>query len=104
MSSVTKSVTAADQWTDWISPVSKSKSGSNPVKHGHLAYSVGGSDWSATVTLQRTFDGGTTPLDVETYTEAGQGIIDDPSDDVKYRIGVASGNYSSGTIPVGLYQ
>lgn len=60
--------------------------------------------FTATITLQRSFDEGATFEDVETYTTAGSKSLDDGLDNtnVLYRIGVKTGNYTSGTITVSL--
>lgn len=99
MAKVTKNISGADQWTDWISPWILHESSR---KQGNLAYSISGS-FSATVTIQRSFDDGATALNVETFTVPNEGLIDDPTYGVKYRIGVATGDYTSGTVTVGLY-
>ena len=58
-----------------------------------------------TVTLQRSFDTGVSWIDVTTYTTTSTGItFTDGLDDqiVLYRIGVKTGDYSSGTITLTL--
>lgn len=64
--------------------------------------SVSGS-WSATVTLQRSVDDATW-VDVETYTTNQSKTFNDGLDNVEYyyRVGVKTGNYTSGTIQLGL--
>ena len=56
--------------------------------------------WVATVTLQRSFDSGSTWLDVKTWTGNAEEALCDPEVGVQYRIGVATGNYTSGTVEV----
>lgn len=64
--------------------------------HGHYNVSVSGT-FTATVTLQRSFDDGTTWLDVKTYTAGAQEVGLEPEYGVVYRIGVKTGEYTSGT-------
>lgn len=66
--------------------------------------SVGGSGWSATVTLQRSFDGGSTWLDVWTTTSPSEEIVDNSEANVLWRVGCKTSEYSSGTIPLRLSQ
>ena len=72
----------------------------NP-KTGHLNVSVYGASWSATVFLQRSFDG-TNYYDVAEFTSNEETSIYDISDGVRYRIGVKNGGYSSGSVLVQL--
>lgn len=61
--------------------------------------------WSGTVTLQRSFDSDTGPwTDVSTYTANTTTSYDDALDnaDVWYRIGVKTGDFTSGTIDISL--
>ena len=92
-----KSITAENQFTDSID-----------TKSGGLAVSVSGfSDspaFSGTVTLQRSFDNGSTWRDVATYTADAEKSIDVPVDGIFYRLGVKTGDYTSGTAEVGLYK
>lgn len=55
--------------------------------------------WVATVTLQRSFDEGASWIDVTTYTTNGAVTYDDGLDNqiILYRIGVKTGEYTSGT-------
>lgn len=91
MASVTENITAKDTWTDALRCAN------------HLSLSVSGSGWSATVTLQRSFDGGTTWHNVDTFTSNIETTVFDPAETV-YRVGVDDGDYSSGTVTVGLYS
>ena len=56
--------------------------------------------WSATVTLQRSFDDGASWVDVTTYASNQTITYDDGLDnqDIRYRIGVKTGDYTSGTL------
>lgn len=56
----------------------------------------------ATVTVQRSFDGGLNWHDVKQYTTPIQEIGDFTELGVQYRIGVKTGDYTSGTIDVRL--
>lgn len=58
--------------------------------------------WVGTLTLQRSFDGGVTWLDVETYTSNVQKVGTEPEHKVCYRIGFKAGEYTSGTAVVRL--
>ena len=51
---------------------------------------------TATVTLQRSFDQGSTALDVETFTANAEKRVDDPESGVFYRVHCSA--HSSGTI------
>lgn len=54
--------------------------------------------WVAAVTLQRSFDGGSTWLDVEQFTANTERVGNEPESIVQYRFGVKTGDYSSGTV------
>lgn len=70
----------------------------SPAKGTFFNVSVWGT-FVATVTLQRSFDLGTTWLDVATYTSAKEEIRQEP-EGALYRIGVKTGAYTSGTVDV----
>ena len=93
---VTKEISAENTFTDGIFPEGFIQG----FKTGHLNLSVAGTGWSATVTLQRSFDRGENWHDVESYTENEQAQIEDRGTDVMYRIGVKTGDYTSGTVDV----
>ena len=81
---VSASVTAENQWTSgkWV--------------HDHGTVVLSGT-FSATVSLQRSGDRGTTWKDTgDTWTSAGVYTFTDYTDGY-YRVGVATGNYTSGT-------
>lgn len=82
-----------NQWTPWLSPTFE-----NPG--GDFNVSVGGSGWSAIITVQRTFDNGVNALDVDQFTGPEQAQGSESEDGVKYRIGIKPGDYTSGDIPV----
>jgi len=60
--------------------------------------------WSATVTIQRSFDEGASWSSAYTYVGNTSGPIDDglTNSTVRYRIGIATGNYTSGTAVLSL--
>lgn len=88
--------TGAGQWS---SAITVSGEGSSR----DISVSVGGT-FVATVTLQRSSDGGTTWSDVATYTGAATPTYNDALDnqELQYRIGVDTGDYTSGTAETSL--
>jgi len=60
--------------------------------------------WTATITLQRSFDEGVSWDDVSTYTSNTTTTYNDGLDNqiVRYKIGIKTGNYTSGTANVSL--
>jgi hypothetical protein len=88
-----KSIAAENGWTSWVR-----------VKKGtrQLSVSISGlTAGDATVTLQGRKEGGT-EVDVTTFTADARGIINEAEDTAEYRIGVKTGEYTSGTIIVRL--
>jgi len=67
---------------------------------GHLVLSLSGTTWSATVTLQRTLDSGSTWLDVDSFTSNIETSISDSANNVLYRATIKTGDYSSGSVDV----
>ena len=53
--------------------------------------------WAGTVTLQRSFDGGTTYVDVETFTANAEKTGSEVEGGVDYRLGIKTGEYTSGS-------
>jgi hypothetical protein len=92
---VSQSVTAENTFTDAITVEG---SGNRRI----FTIVVSGT-WVATVTLQRSFDFGVTWEDVSTKTN-GTTTLDDLLDnqDIQYRIGVKTGDFTSGTVAVSL--
>lgn len=90
--SVTANISAENTWTDSITA---------KRKVGFLNISVSGT-WAGTVTLQRSFDGGGTWHDVFTWTANAQKALTDVEKGVLYRIGIDTGDYTSGTAAVRL--
>ena len=54
----------------------------------------------ATVTVQRSFDAGSTWRDVDTFTAPIETYGVDPEPVVVYRAGVKTGDYTSGTVSI----
>ncbi len=92
---VSKNITAQNVWSDSIvpSPVSATTS----RKSGFLNISIGGT-YVATVTLQRSFDSEVTWKDVKTWTSNVERALIDKTPNVDYRIGVKTGEFTSGTV------
>lgn len=67
---------------------------------GKFSFSLSGV-FTGTVTLQRSFDGGTTWLDVATYTSPIEDAGDEPVYAL-YRAGFKAGEYTSGTAEIRL--
>jgi len=84
--SVTVNATAGDVWSNW------------GLFRNKFNLSISGT-WSATVTLQRKFGkNSTTYLDVDTFVANTELIAEEPEDEVYYRIGVDSTDWTSGTV------
>ena len=99
MSEVTAAITAENTFTDWIQPYQAQQAGH--YEEGKLNVSIFGT-FVATVTLQRTFDGGTVIRDVESFSAPTEEAVSDHESRVQYRIGVKSGDFTSGTVNVRL--
>lgn len=99
MSAVTKAIGAQNLYSGWVTPSLQQSKGIEGS--GFLNLSIYGT-FSATVTVQRTFDGGTTILDVVEYTAAAERLIEDHEARIQYRVGVKTGDYTSGTVNVRL--
>ena len=101
---VSRAVTAQNQYTDSISPYNSFLGG---PKSGTLGLFVSGT-FSATVSIQYSLDRGATWNDLyingvrKTYTGPTHDMIVDYEPSVLYRIGVATGEYTSGTVNVRL--
>ena len=76
---------AQNTFTSWL-----------PVAAGRRASMSISGTWSGVVHFQRTFDGGATPLDVESFTANGERtyVAEEGS---SIRLGIKTGNYTSGT-------
>ena len=60
--------------------------------------------WAGTITLQATYDDGSTWIDVATYTANAIDVLYEPEVGIAYRIGFKSGAYTSGTAVVRISQ
>lgn len=56
--------------------------------------------WVATVTVQRKLKGDSTWEDVESFTENGAYVGYEPEMSTTYRVGVKTGDFTSGTVAV----
>jgi len=66
---------------------------------GRFNVSVSGDSWIATVHLQRSFEDGTTWVDVDSFSSNIEAVVDEPQrGGLLYRIGIKDGNYTSGTV------
>ena len=88
--SVTASISAQNTFTDKLDV------------RGHFGLSISGT-WAGTVTVQRTFDNGSTWHDVDTFTANTETYGFDPIS-CRYRVGIKAGEYTSGTAVVALYE
>lgn len=87
----TRSITAQNQFTD-------------PAElNGYFNISISG-DWSGTLTVQRSFDSGSTWFDVNSWTENTEEYGFEAEAGVQYRAGCKDGEYESGTIALRLSQ
>jgi hypothetical protein len=87
MPAVTASITAQNTFTDKLQVV------------GHFNLSISGT-WAATVTVQRSWNG-TDWFDVDTFTANYEGVGFD-AEEVFYRAGVKTGDFTSGTVVIRL--
>ena len=87
----TRSITGESLFTDPIECV------------GYFNISISGT-WEGTVTVQRSFDSGSTWFDVNTWTANTQEYGYEPERDVYYRAGVKTGNFTNGTVVLRLSQ
>lgn len=98
--SVSKTISGANEWTEWISPTYDNHS-------NRLDISVDcESAWSGTIKLQKKNKGAadSTAKTVETYTGDDEDYVEDTVRGVLYRIGCATGDHSAGTAAVELYK
>ena len=88
---VTKDVTAENEFTGIIAPAYQ-----NASKIANI--SISGSGWVATVTLQRRFGPSDSWKDCRTWAAPEEGRISEYEEEAQYRIGVKTGDYTSGTV------
>ena len=93
MSSIarTKAITAQNEFTETLNV------------EGNMNLSIYGT-WSGTVTVQRSFDGGVTWLDVNAYTTNIETSGFESESQVLYRVGIKTGDFTSGVCNVRLGQ
>jgi hypothetical protein len=98
MPSTSENLVAENTFTDWIKPKNKN----SKRNAGFLNLSVSGT-WVGTVTVQYRYDGGgTIDLPDGAFTANTSRIIEDYENEVEYRAGFKTGDYSSGTAAVRL--
>ncbi len=91
--SVAASLTAQNTFTEEIVP----------RKGSPMNVSVSGT-WAGTIVLQRSFNAGSTWVDVASYTANTEGVIESVEDKVRWRVGFKTGAYTSGTAVCRLSQ
>jgi hypothetical protein len=84
---VEKDITAQNTFSDGI------------YTQGGFNLSIAGT-FAATVTVQRSFDQGSTWRDVDTFTAPIETYGVDPEPVVVYRAGVKTGDFTSGTVSI----
>jgi len=82
---VTKSITAQNTFSEAA------------AMQGYFNLSLSGT-WDATVTVQRSYDSGSTWVDVKTFTANTEEVGYEPETGVLYRFGVKTGAFTSGTV------
>jgi len=87
----TRSISAENQFTDSVELT------------GHFNISISGT-WDAQVTVQRSFDKGSTWYDVRQWVANAQEYGLEVERGVYYRAGIKAGEYTSGTVAVRLSQ
>ena len=87
----TRTITAENQFTDPAEVV------------GYFNLAISGT-WAGTVTVQRSFDKGSTWYDVDTWTANTQEYGFEPERGIQYRVGIKTGGYTSGTCVVRISQ
>ena len=111
---VSASITAENQFTGALNATAtQAGSGTDGVElYGEFAVVLSGT-WAATVTVQRSSDSGVTWVDVTTgvnsatavaMTNNGIRTFYEPARNILYRVGVKTGNYTSGTAAVAIQQ
>ena len=94
MFTVSKTITAENQFSGAFTPPQNPR---HP-KVGRFTLAITGTGWSATVTLQRSFDKGDSWEDVDTFSTNTQVNIEDLTDNIRYRVGVKTDDFGSGTL------
>lgn len=88
---VKKTITAQNTFTDWAQ-----------IKRNADLSISGVSD--STVTVQRSFDEGTTIVDIESFDSNTEKLITGSVSGIHYRVGVKTGNYGTDTVLVEISQ
>jgi len=70
---------------------------------GNFNVSISGT-WAGTVTVQRSFDNGSTWVDVEAFTANAEKRGEEGEFDIRYRAGFKAGEYTSGASAVRISQ
>lgn len=97
--SVTASLIAENTFTEWINPKQAFSKG---IDNTHfMNISVAGT-WSGTATLQRRFGSSDFARDVANFLDNAEESLYDHEEGVEYRLGIKTGNYTSGTCIVRL--
>lgn len=81
-----KDITVENTYSDWVN-----------MPAGMWNFALWGT-WVATVTVQTSFDEGTTIIDVDTFDENGVYLGECPETGVWWRFGVKTGDFTSGTV------
>lgn len=89
---VTKSVAAENIFSDEV-----------VLEPGEFNLQLSGT-WVATVTVLRKFNDDATWYPVETFTENGAYVGSEPGRKVTYKVGVETGDYTSGTVVIRISQ
>lgn len=97
---VTKTITAENIFSDPLTIPNLNNTQRKTEFNCSIWLSAG--TFSATVTVQRSFDNGVTWLDVATFSAPEENVGQEIESSIKYRIGVKTGDYVSGTIEVRL--
>jgi len=66
------------------------------IMQGYFNLSISGT-WTGTVSVERSFDGGLNYHTVEQFTENTQEVGYEPGHGIYYRVGIATGDYGTGT-------
>jgi len=91
-SNVTKTITAHNVFSDWL----------QVDKGQRFSLNIWGT-FAAVVTLQKTYDAGTTVLEDEiNFTSFSSEISLPQAETAQYRVGVKTGDFTSGTVNVRL--
>ena len=85
----TRSITGENQFTDATELI------------GYFNISISGT-WAGPLTVQRSFDSGSTWFDVDKWTMNTQEYGLEPEVGIQYRAGIKMGDYTSGTCVVRL--